>query len=171
MKIIKVEQDLVVPPWVIKSLKGCKKTSPYVFKAINEFAMDTLGDLAAWCQKNGSPQSKVINSDKGRYIKIADPLCRGLELANIVQDSRTIKSDVDWSKFTDQRLEKVEDALALASRMLVRVNKDFSEFAMDPMAARLSTEYVTWLNRIMELSKEVAKYGMAVKSQMEKLKK
>lgn len=88
MKIIKVNRaDESIPGWVAKTLKGVKKTSPYIFKAITPDALDNLSDLAAWCQKNGSPQSKVINTSKGRFIKIVDPLCRELELKNLVKDS------------------------------------------------------------------------------------
>lgn len=71
--------------WVVKTLKGCKTTAPYIFKAKNEYALDNLGNLAAWCHENGSPASHTINTSNGRYIKIADPLCRELELAGLIE--------------------------------------------------------------------------------------
>lgn len=87
MKIIKVKcGDRSIPGWVVKTLKGTKKTAPYMFKAVTPDALDNLGDLAAWCQNNGSPASKVVNTGSGRFIKITDPLCRELELANLVKD-------------------------------------------------------------------------------------
>lgn len=116
MKIIKIKSDTVYPSWVIKTLKGCKKTSPYVFKAMNEFAMDNLGDLAAWCQKNGSPQSKVINTTRGRFIKIADPLCRELELANIVEDGCVAKSDVKVNRKVDASVDELTTKLKAISK-------------------------------------------------------
>lgn len=88
MKIIKVKcGDRSIPAWVVKTLKGTKKTAPYMFKAVTPDALDNLGDLAAWCQNNGSPASKVVNTGSGRFIKITDPLCRELELANVVKDA------------------------------------------------------------------------------------
>ena len=87
IKIIKVKcWDRSIPGWVVKTLKGTKKIAPYMFKAVTPEALDNLGDLTAWCQNNGSPASKVINTGSGRFIKIADPLCRELELANLVKD-------------------------------------------------------------------------------------
>ena len=71
--------------WVLKTLKGCKTAAPYILKAENEYAINNLGDLVAWCHENGSPASHTINTPNGRYIKIADPLCRELELAGLVE--------------------------------------------------------------------------------------
>lgn len=71
--------------WVAKTLKGCKAVAPYILKAENEYALDALGDLAAWCHANGSPASLIINAPNGRYIRIADPLCRELELAGLIE--------------------------------------------------------------------------------------
>ena len=40
------------------TLNGTTKTAPYMFKAVTPDTLDNLGDLAAWCQNNGSPASK-----------------------------------------------------------------------------------------------------------------
>ena len=71
--------------WVVKTVKECEVTAPYIFKAKSEFALDNLGNLSAWCHENGSPSSRTINTTHGRYIKIADPLCRELELAGLIE--------------------------------------------------------------------------------------
>jgi len=74
------------PDWVVKTLKGCKKTAPYIFKAKTEYAVDYLEDLVVWCHKNGSPSSRLFNQPSGRFIKITDPLLRELELMGIVKE-------------------------------------------------------------------------------------
>lgn len=70
---------------IVKTLKGCKVTAPYILKAENEYAIDNLSDFAAWCHDNGSPASRIINTPNGRYIKVSDPLCRELELAGLIE--------------------------------------------------------------------------------------
>lgn len=79
-------ENLSLPGWAVKALRGCVSTAPYIFRANSVFALDNLGDLAAWCHENGSPASRVSNTANGRYLKIADPLCRKLELAGLAKN-------------------------------------------------------------------------------------
>lgn len=84
--IVTSGSNINLPDWVVKTLKGCKKTAPYIFKAKTEYAVDYLEDLVVWCHKNGSPSSRLFNQPSGRFIKIADPLLRELELMGIVKE-------------------------------------------------------------------------------------
>lgn len=116
MKIVKVKcGDRSIPGWVVKTLKGTKKTAPYMFKAVTPEALDNLGDLAAWCQNNGSPASKVINTGSGRFIKIADPLCRELELANLVKDEED-----------GEVLDTLDNLSRIFKITAIRIDKDFN---------------------------------------------
>lgn len=146
MKIMKIKKvDGVIPSWVVKTLKGCKKTAPYMFKAVSEFALDNLGDLAAWCQKNGSPQSKVINGNNGRYIKIVDPLCRQLELANIVEDGCTTKSDANVDELTS-KLKKISKMVDEAQDLVGQIYDSWQDYLATPeMSKKRSAVLVSFM--------------------------